>query len=160
MTSPTNLKNELYAHLSDEVQQELANHEKTITVSPGASLVRCGIPSKHVVILNSGSAEISVPVSGQDLSLGLAEPGRVLALQSVLSGEAPPATITCKEECGVTLIPRDAFLSVLRKNPQIYLSIAKILSADLAAADRAIRTHKSRRKSRARMNGCKALPVV
>jgi len=139
MTSSVELKNELYANLSDEVRQELAQHTQTITVARGTSLVKCGIPPYQLVILNSGSAEIYVPAGGKSLSLGVSGPGKVFGLQSILSGEAPHTSVTCLEECEVTLLPKEAFLGVLQRNPQMYFVIAKILSADLASADEVIR---------------------
>jgi CRP-like cAMP-binding protein len=139
MTSATYVKNELYSGLSDDVRQELAHHERPATVSRGTPLVQRGILPDQLIILNSGSAEVSVPVGGKTLSLGAAGPGKVFALQSILSGEAPHASVTCLEDCNVTLLPKDAFLGILQRNPQMYLAIIKILSADLANADEVIR---------------------
>jgi len=64
MTSTSGVKNDLYPGLSDEVRQELAEHEEKLTIPQGASLVECGVASDHLIILNSGSVEISVPVGG------------------------------------------------------------------------------------------------
>lgn len=160
MTATIDPINQLYAHLSEEARQELASHEKRLKVSGGSSLVRYGVPSDHLVILNSGSAEIYVPTGSKALSLGMAGPGRVLGLQSVLSGEAPPTSVICRELCDITLIPKDAFLDVLRKHPQIYFSIARILSSELSTADHAIRTHRRSSKVKARVGPMKALQVV
>jgi len=142
-------KNQLYAQLSEQACQELAKHEQRLTVSGGTSLVRYGVPMNHLVILDSGSAEIYVPSAGKALSLGIAGPGRVLGLQSVLSGEAPPTSAICRELCDVTLVPREVFLGVLRRHPQIYFSIARILSSELSTADHAIRTHRCSPKAKA-----------
>lgn len=141
MTSTMDSKNQLYAQLPWKVCQELASHEQRLTVSGGTSLVRTGVPMDHLVVLDSGSAEMYVPTGGKALSLGIAGPGRVLGLQSVLSGEAPPTSVICRELCDVTLIPKEVFLGVLRKNPQIYFNVVRILSIELSTADHAIRTH-------------------
>jgi CRP-like cAMP-binding protein len=86
------------------------------------------------------------------LSLGVAGPGRIFGLQSMLSGEAPHASVTCLEECEVTMLPKDAFLAVLQRNPQMYLPIVKILSADLASADEVIRDCGRGAKSKSRLD--------
>jgi len=70
MASIIDVKNELYADLSDEVRQELAEHEHVSTVSKGTCLVQHGIPQDQLIILNSGSADVSVPVGGKALCLG------------------------------------------------------------------------------------------
>ncbi len=160
MASMSDLKNELYANLSDEVRQELACHEQELTVSPGTSLVQYGIPANHLIILNAGLAEISVPSGTNTLSLGITGPGKVFALQSILSGEAAPTSITCLEACKVTLIPKEAFLRVLHRNPQMYLDIAKILSTDLTAADDVIRTYRDSSKSKRRNNSMAPLELA
>lgn len=139
MASIMEVKNELYAHLSGEVRQELAKYEHASRASRGTILVQCGIPLDRLIILNSGSAETSVPVGDKTLPLGIAGPGKILALHSILSGEAAHTSVTCLEECGLTVLPREAFLGVLSRNPQMYFAIVKILSSDLAIADGVIR---------------------
>jgi CRP-like cAMP-binding protein len=131
--------NELYASLSDGVRQELAAHEQTATFPRGTRLLQCGVPAERLVILNSGSAEISVSIAGKTRSLGIDGPGKVLALDSIISGAALHTSVTCLEECTVTFMPKEVFLEVLRRNPQMYFAVAKVLSSDLAAADRIIR---------------------
>jgi CRP-like cAMP-binding protein len=150
MDSTIHLKNELYANLSADVREELARHEQTLTVARGTILVRCGVPSDQLIILNSGTAEISVPVSGKALSLGVAGPGKVLALHSVISGDPPHTDVACLQDCEVVVLPRKSFLGVLQRYPQMYIAIAKVLSGDLALADEKIRDHGRTVKSRSR----------
>ena len=155
MASTIELKNELYAHLSDEMQRELAKYEQTSRVSPGTILVQCGVSADRLTILNSGTAETSVLVGGKMVSLGVAGPGKVFGLHAVLSGEASHTNVTCVEECGVTVLPKDAFLGLLRRHPEAYVAVARILSADLASANYVIRDHNRRPKSKARRNTVK-----
>jgi len=107
-------------------------------------LLQCGIPADRLIILNSGSAEISVSIAGKIRSLGVEGPGKVFALDSIISGAALHTSVTCVEECSVTLMPKEGFLEVLRRNPQMYFAVAKVLSSDLAAADRIIRNYARR----------------
>ncbi len=152
MTSNIGVEDEFSTYLSDEVRQELAKYEQVLTASRGSSLVQCGVPPEHLIILNSGSVETMVQVGGRTLSLGVAGPGRVLALYAILSGEAPQASVTCLEECRVTLLPKKAFLDVLRRNPRMYFAIAKMLSTDLVNAQDVIRDHGRGRKSKVLRN--------
>jgi CRP-like cAMP-binding protein len=141
MTSAGEATNELYAGLSDDLRQELAGHEQTSTFPRGATLLHCGIPADRVVILTSGSAETSVLVAGKVRSLGVARPGKVFALDSIISGEALRTNVVCSEECGVAFVSKAVFLDVLQRNPHMYFAVAKVLSSDLAAANRAIRAY-------------------
>lgn len=152
MASTIELKNELYVHLSDEMRRELAKSEQTSRAPRGTILVQCGISADRLTILNSGTAETSVLVGGKMVSLGVAGPGKVFGLHSVLSGEPSHTSVICREECGVTVLPKDAFLGLLRRHPEAYVAVARLLSADLATANYVIRDHnrhpkKSRRKT-------------
>ncbi len=141
MTSVNDATNELYAGLCDDVRQDLAGHEQAATFSRGTRLLRAGIPADRLVILNSGSAETSVAFAGKTRSLGVHGPGKVFALDSIISGEALRTSVTCLEKCHVTFVPKAAFLDVLQRNPQMYLSVARVLSSDLTLADRVICAH-------------------
>jgi CRP-like cAMP-binding protein len=153
MTSAGEATNELYAGLSDKLRQELAGHEQAATLSRGATLLQCGMPADRVVILTSGSAETSVLIAEKVRSLGIARPGKVFGLDSIISGEALRTSVTCSEECGVTFLPKAVFLDVLRRNPQMYFAVAKVLSADLAAANRVIRAYGRNAAGKARPSG-------
>lgn len=141
MTSSSEVTNELYAGLSTELRQELASHGQAVTVPPGTKLLLCGTCPGQLIILNSGSAEISVLVAGKPLSLGVARTGKVFGLRSIIAGAPPDTNVTCLEQCDVTLVPQRAFLDILQRQPQMYVAVAKVLSSDLAAADSVIRNH-------------------
>jgi CRP-like cAMP-binding protein len=133
MTS-SDAMNELYAGLPDELREELAIHEQTVTVPAGTQLLQCGIYPEQLIILHSGSVETSVLVAGKPLSLGVAGAGRVFGLQSILAETPNDTDVTCLERCQVIFVPKKAFLDALQRNPQIYLAVAKLLSADLQKA--------------------------
>ena len=46
-------------------------------------------------------------------SLDCAEPGKVFGMRAVVSGELPEVDVTSREYCPITLIPRDAFLTIV-----------------------------------------------
>ena len=123
--------NELYASLTQEMRQKLEQYEETKVVPAGAQLITEGVPTEHVILLNSGSAEVSIDSGASQIPVGIARAGKVLGLRSVVSGEAPEITVTTLEECVIGLISRDKFTAVLKKNHQIYIAVAKVLSADL-----------------------------
>jgi CRP-like cAMP-binding protein len=131
--------NDLYGGVSEQVRTELAHFEKTQKAPRGTKLVEAGVRPDHLAILDSGRAETCVQVRGKITSLGTMGPGRVFGLHSILSGEVPQTTVTCLEDCVVTLVPREAFKLVLERHPGMYLAVAKVLSADLATADHLLR---------------------
>jgi CRP-like cAMP-binding protein len=144
VASMTTVTNELYANLPPEVQRQLAVHERPATVRQGRRLLKHGAPSEHLIIVKSGSAEITVPVSGRTISVGIVGPGKVLGLRSVICGEVPEVDVTCLVPCDITLLAKDVFLEVLRSNPQMYFAVVKILSADLKKAHVVLRQRTGR----------------
>jgi CRP-like cAMP-binding protein len=141
------IANELYANLYPEVQQELARHERQATVPQGSRLVTHGVPSEQLIILDSGSADVTVPVGGNTISLGIVGPGKVLGLRSVICGEVSEIDVTCLESCEITSLSRDTFLEVLRRNPAMYFAVVKVLGADLAKAQGVLRQKTGRSKN-------------
>jgi CRP-like cAMP-binding protein len=141
MITDSAVTNDLYAEFSAEVRQELATHEQVVSAPRGATLLLSGTCPDQVIILNSGSAETSVPASGTSLSLGIGGAGKVFGLHSIMSGVPTDTSVTCLEQCEVTLLPKKAFLDALERHPQMYMAVVKVLSADLAAADRVIRNY-------------------
>lgn len=138
--------NELYAMLRSELRQELAQHEQLLTVPEGALLIDHGVLPDHLVILNSGTVRVSVPSPQRTVSLTTGQQGKVFGMRAAISGELPEIDVLCIEPCNITVLPRDAFLELLKNHPEIYFAVAKVLSADLQMADRILRNH-SRRTS-------------
>jgi CRP-like cAMP-binding protein len=141
MMSNTLCTNDFFAGLSVEAREELAWDKQTVRVPAGTKLAECGEPADHLVILNSGQARIHVLVGKRKVPLGMAGPGTVFGLHSMLAEAPLDRGLTCVKECEVTLLPRRAFLEVLNRNPQMYFAVVKALSADLAGADRIIRNY-------------------
>ena len=133
--------NELYAMLRSELRQELAQHEQLLTAPEGALLIdHCVLPD-HLVILNSGTVRVSVPSPQRTVSLITGQAGKVFGMRAAISGELPEIDVTCIEPCNITVLPRDAFLKLLKNHPELYFAVAKVLSADLQMADRILRNH-------------------
>ena len=141
MTSSRAETNDLYAGLSPEIRQELASHGKVAMFPPGTRLLQSGTSRDELIILNSGSAESCVVIAGKSRSLGISRAGKVFGLHFMLAEAPPDISVTCLEECEVTILPKAAFLDVLRRNPQMYFPIVQVLSSDLAAAQRVIRNY-------------------
>ena len=141
------MMNELYANLSAPLLQQLRNQERSATVSQGSKLIQYRISPNQLIILNSGLAEITVPVAGKPVSVGTAGPGKVLGLRSIMCGEVSEIEVTCLEECEITLLSRDAFLEVLHSNPEMYFAIVKVLSADLRTVQSFLREKTGRTKA-------------
>ncbi len=144
MSLETGNTNELYAPLRAELRHELAQHEQRMTVPEGAILIDHGVLPRYLVTLDSGTVTISVPSPKRVTSMTMAQQGKVFGMRAAISGELPEIDVTCVEQCNITILPRDVFLGLLKIYPEIYLSVARVLSADLQIADRILRNHPRR----------------
>jgi len=140
--------NELYQSLSAEVLQELRKYEKKMTVPAGAKLITQGIRPEHLIVVDQGSVEISIPAGGQAIFLAVAGQGKVCGLRSIVGGVLPETDVTTLEPCEITLIPDVPFNAVLKQHPEMYFAIAKVLSGDLKTAETILREIPSCRQRR------------
>jgi CRP-like cAMP-binding protein len=141
MTSIIETTDDSQGALSVDVWQDLARHGKAVMVPAGSTLMEAGNPPKLLIILNSGSAETFVRVAGRPRSLGISRAGKVFGLLFMLAEAPPDMSVTCREECEVTVLSKAVFLDVLRGNPKMYFAIVQVLSSDLASANRVIRKY-------------------
>jgi CRP-like cAMP-binding protein len=131
--------NELYEGLSSEAVEELQKRERPATIPAGAKLIEHGVAPADLVILQSGEVDIAVPAAATHVSLGSAGPGKVFGMRAVMTGELPEIDVTCLTACQVTLISQAEFKGLLQMYPNLYFSVARVLSADLKIADQLIR---------------------
>ena len=115
-----------------------------ITVPDGAILIDHGVLPRYLITLDSGTVMISVPSPKRAASMIMAQQGKVFGMRAAISGELPEIDVTCVSLCNVTIFPRDVFLDLLKIYPEIYFSVARVLSADLQIADRILRNHPRR----------------
>ena len=153
----TSMTNELYANVPADVQQELTEEAKSETARQGTKLIQHSVSPGRLIFLDSGSAEITVPVGGKSISLGQVGPGKVLGLRSIMCGEVPEIDVTCLEDCKISLLSSETFLDVLRRNPQMYFALVKILTSDLKTVQSFLREKTGKAKpavarSRPRVN--------
>ena len=130
-----NSSNELYGPLSPEIRAKLAIHEQSSSIPAGERLISHGEYPQYLTIVNSGSAEISLPTGSRTVPVAVAGKGKVFGLRTLVSGTPSEIDVTALGECQLTLIPAVYFLEVLKQHPQMYLAIAQVLSADLKMAE-------------------------
>jgi CRP-like cAMP-binding protein len=138
--------NELYALLPSDVCRQLGKYEQPMTVPEGTALIQHGVVPDGLVILNSGSVQVSVPCPRRSASVTTAQPGKVFGMRAAISGELPDIDVTCVEPCRVTIVPREAFLTVLKTHPETYFAVARVLSAELQIANHILRNYSRRRE--------------
>lgn len=85
-------------------------------------------------MLCTGSAEILLPCEGHAILLSTAGPGKIFGLRALVTDRLPEIEAVCRTECTLRLLPRDMFVTAVESHPEIYFTIAKLLSEDLQLA--------------------------
>ena len=135
----TKNQSDLHTWLPVEVRDQMAALEEQTVVPAGTRLVDHNIAPSHLVILNSGTVEISLQAQGKSVPLAVEGPCSVFDLRSLVCGVMPCVDVVCREECQITRVPRAEFDRLLKLNPKAYFAVAKVLSSDLKTANDALR---------------------
>jgi CRP/FNR family transcriptional regulator, cyclic AMP receptor protein len=132
-------KNHWFCGLSSEglISIGEASH---ITMYPGEALLFVeGQAPKGVYVLCSGRVKLSTTSrEGKVLILRIAEPGEVLGLSAVISGEPFEVTAETTEPCQVNFIDRVALIAGIQKNGELGLRSSLALSREFQSAYRDI----------------------
>ena len=129
------ISNELYESLPLEVRQKIDRFKQSKTVPAGTRLLNRGVLPDGVYFVDKGTVEITVPGDARAVQLAVAGPGKVFGLRAAVSGALPEINVVCREECVVSVVPRDKFMSVIKDHPEAYIAVARVLSRDLKMAD-------------------------
>lgn len=98
-------------------------------------------PPRGVFILCKGRVKLSINSSdGKTVILRIAEPGEVLGLHAVVSGQPYQASAETLEPCEVNFVRQDDFLRFLRENPEASLRAAQQLSQNYHIACEQVRS--------------------
>jgi CRP/FNR family transcriptional regulator, cyclic AMP receptor protein len=111
-----------------------------ITMYPGGALLFVeGQAPRCVYVLCSGKVKLSTTSrDGKVLILRIAEPGEVLGLSAVISGEPFEVTAETTEPCQVNSIDRVALIDRIQKNGELGLRSSQALSREFQCAYRDI----------------------
>lgn len=123
------------------MNQVLAPYEKTQAAARGQILFREGEEPNGVYFLHSGQVDLVFAArNGDSKSLRVAEDGQILGLSSVVSRRPYDCTATAKTAAVVGFIPTDVFQRLLDQQPNVWLAVLKLISADVNACWDCMRT--------------------
>ncbi len=89
-------------------------------------------------MLKKGSVKVYKSKEGREKVIKIFKPPAIFGEASVLSGENFPAWAQAMQECEVFFIPRDSFIKLIRKHPDIGISLMAIMSKRLICLTKTI----------------------
>ncbi len=131
--------NELYSALPEEIRRRLTEADERKTVPTGAQLITHGTLPESLVILETGSVEVSLRAGRKTFRVATAGAGKVFGLREVMFEAPSEVDVICRNECTIRSLPAGAVREIVGSSPQACYAIAKVLSADLQMAESLLR---------------------
>ncbi len=104
-----------------------------------------------IYCVNKGKIKVSIiGDEGKEQIVRLAKDGDVLGYRSMIASERYNATATALEDSQVCFIPRDMFLTALKKDSTLSVEVMKLLSSQLKEAEIKL-THLAQKPVRERL---------
>ncbi len=127
----------LFQGLPPQALDGLLRQVRVRAYSRGTVIFHKDDPGSTLYVILSGAVSIVLPSSdGKDLVLSILSAGDFFGELSLLDEEPRSATATAVEDGTQTLIvPRDAFIELVRSNVQMAIHIMALLSRRLREAD-------------------------
>jgi CRP/FNR family transcriptional regulator, cyclic AMP receptor protein len=133
-------KNGFFCQLSSCALQAFSNVKFTTTYPAEAVLFVEGQAPRGVFVLCKGRVKLTMNSSdGKTLIVRICEPGEVLGLHAVVSGEPYELTAEALQPCQVNFVRRDDFLKLVREHVEISVAAMRQLSTGYRHACQEIR---------------------
>jgi len=110
---------ELFAPLSDEETNRLAESSRVSVYAPGEAIVRKGREGKSMFVILRGSVEIQIPSDGGTRVLNTLRENEYFGEMSLLTGEPRTATVVAVEETEVLIITKESLKPIFHDNPDL-----------------------------------------
>ena len=119
----------LFAGLPPPALAELARASRPRRYPAGQVLWNEGDPGEALLVLEAGRLRVSrFAASGQEAVLAVVEAPAALGELALLDGAPRDATVTAQGPVAVRLVPRSAFLALLRREPALVEGLLRTLA--------------------------------
>jgi CRP/FNR family transcriptional regulator, polysaccharide utilization system transcription regulator len=129
----------LFSELSREQIASLRLQEIERVYKKGDLLFNEGSYPKALYVVFKGIVKIhKYGVNGKEQITRLASAGDIIGYRSILNDEQYSASASAVEETRLFQIPSDAFLGLLKDNPDFSMKVLKMLAGDLKNAEKQV----------------------
>jgi signal transduction histidine kinase len=127
----------LFSRLAPEELTALRAHIQERSYPAGTDIFKEGDPGDGIYVVRGGLVQISVVLTdGQRCVLSRVAPGDVFGEMSLLDAQPRSATATAAADTAVYFVPRAAMVELLRKSPELSMTLVQEVSARLREFNR------------------------
>jgi CRP-like cAMP-binding protein len=114
----------LFAGLSDEQRQRLADGTRERRYAPGETIVSEGDSGSSMFLIESGSVAVSIRgARGESHELTVLEAGAAFGEISLLTGDPRTATVSAATETTLVEIEKESLAPILREHPTLIATL-------------------------------------
>ncbi|MBK8467345.1 MAG: mechanosensitive ion channel [Chloracidobacterium sp.] len=117
----------IFAPLSDDETEQLANASYSRVYAPGEAIVRQGKEGNSMFVILRGSVRIQIPEGSYQKTIGRLGKDDFFGEMSLLTGEPRSASVIAEEETEVLQIKKDALKPIFENNPDLVKSICELI---------------------------------
>jgi small-conductance mechanosensitive channel len=117
----------IFAPLSDEETERLAEMSRMRVYAPGEAIVRMGQEGNSMFIIVRGAVDIQVPQGASTKVLNTLRENDFFGEMSLLTGEPRTATVVAVEETEVLRISKSAIKPIFEANPDLVQTISEMV---------------------------------
>ena len=117
----------IFAPLSEEELEKLANSSKTRVFAPGEAIVRRGAEGNSMFVITRGAVKVQIPEENYQKTINHLKRNDFFGEMSLLTGQPRTATVVAEEETEVLQIQKSALKPLFENNPQLMSAICEII---------------------------------
>lgn len=117
----------IFAPLSDEETEQLANASSARVYAPGEAIVRKGQEGNSMFVVISGAVKVQIPEAGYQKTVNRLGPNDYFGEMSLLTGEPRTANVIAEVETEVLRIKKEALQPIFENNPILVQSICELI---------------------------------
>jgi len=126
----------IFAPLSDEETQKLAETSRLRVFAPGESIVRQGQKSSSMFVVHRGTVVVQVKEEGTAKTVRTLREGDFFGEMGLFTGEPRTATVLTEEETEVLEINDLCLKPILEENPELVESLSQIIEERRVSLDK------------------------
>jgi len=117
----------IFAPLSDEETQKLAQASSVRVYAPGEAIVHKGKTGNSMFVINRGAVKVQIMEDGQPKIINNLRENDFFGEMSLLTGQPRSATVIAEEETEVLQIKKKALKPIFETNPNLVKAICLII---------------------------------
>ncbi|MDX1950950.1 MAG: ATPase, T2SS/T4P/T4SS family [Verrucomicrobiota bacterium] len=130
---------DIFSRLDQKDLAALAKIARTESHKAGKVVFRQGDPSENFLVVSNGTFECYLwdDILKIERPLTIFKRGDIFGEMGLLTNESRSAFVRARQDAETVCVPKEAFLEMLEKEPQMVLQLAKMLAHRLNAANKA-----------------------